>query len=199
MKIKRSLKSKHIYSRSNIVVEIFAEFTYKIVLFSDTSITIRTLETIAECACRMINLLSISIKINTFEVFAVFAYKMTLFFDNMQDSESCKTKNLESAYDFDISSLQNSHLISCNCDESKALLLRYFDNLRYLFDESHCFTHTTWSVWFNIRCQDCYVYENRCCRERQLVMKESYWRKEVRKWSSNETLESKELDSIDMT
>ena len=35
MKIKKLSKSKHIDSRSNIVVEIFIEFAYKIVLFSD--------------------------------------------------------------------------------------------------------------------------------------------------------------------
>ena len=186
VKIKRLLESEHIVPRSNIVAGILAESTYKLALFSD-----------------------ISTRINTSGISAVFAYKMALFSDNVQGLGTFNFEVFESTYDFGISGLQNSHLVSCNCDKGKALLLRYFGNLRYLFYEFRCFKHTTWSVWSNIRCQDCYVYGDlccmlrddltRCCRRRQLVMKGSCWREGVRKWSSNETLGPKGLGSIDMT
>ena len=79
MKIKKLLKSKHNESKNQrIVAEIFAEFTYKLITFSDASI-----------------------RINIFEIFAVFTYKMILFFSELQKLETFKIENLESAYDFD--------------------------------------------------------------------------------------------------
>ena len=135
MKIKRLSKTKHIESENqSIVAEIFIEFTYKMIAFSN-----------------------ISTIVNTSEISVVFAYKMILFFDNMQNSKFCKIEILESTYDFDVSNLQNNHLISCNCDENKVLFLWILDIFRYLFYESFVFTRTTWSSWFSFRCQYCHA------------------------------------------
>ena len=60
---------------------------------------------------------------NIFEIFVVFAYKMISFFDDLQNLITCKIENLESTHVFDISNLNNNHLIACNCDENKILFL----------------------------------------------------------------------------
>ena len=122
------------------IFEIFIVFAYKTIIFSDTSTTI-----------------------NTFEIFVVFAYEMTLFFDSLEILKTCKSEIYESTYDFDISNLQSSQLISCNCDENKTLFLWIFDIFRYLFYESSFFRRTTWFIWFDFRCQYCYALENLCC------------------------------------
>ena len=110
------------------------------------STTVRTLETWAGCACKMVTFSDTSIRINTSGISVVFAYKMAPFSGNMQGSESCKTEDLEPAYDFGISGLQNSHLVACNCDEDKVLLLWILGILRYLFYESSILRRTTWSI-----------------------------------------------------
>ena len=100
---------------------------------------------------------------NVAEIFAKITYKMILFFSELQKLKTFKNRKFRISIRFRLSNLRIDHLISCNCDENKVLLLRYFSNFRYLFHEFHCFTHTTWSVWFNIRCQICNVYKNLCC------------------------------------
>ena len=82
------LKQKHIESKNRIVVEIFAKFTYKIVLFFDISTTIKIFEIIAKCARKIITFSSMSTIVETFEIFVVFAYKIALFFDVQQRLKS---------------------------------------------------------------------------------------------------------------
>ncbi|KAG7006066.1 hypothetical protein G7Y79_00016g040510 [Physcia stellaris] len=133
VKIKRLLEPKHIVSRNQqTIAGIFAQFTYKIALFSD-------------CRMRMQNghLLGQFNRGYTSGISAVFAYKLDLFSGSMEGLETFESEVFDPAYDFGISGLQNSHLVPCNCDEGKALLLWIFGILRYLFYESHCFTHTT--------------------------------------------------------
>ena len=163
VKIKRLLEAEHIDSRSSIAAGIFAEFTYKMALFSGS----------------------------------------------MEGLETFKDRGSRISIRFRLSGLQNSHLASYKCDEGKVLILWILGILRYLFYESHWFTHSTWSIWLKIQCQDCYAYRDlcymlgddltRCCRGRQLVMKGSCWREGVRKWPGNETLGSIGLGPIGMT
>ena len=101
MKIKKLLKSKHDESRNQrIVVETFVEFTYKMITFSNAST-----------------------RINSSEIFVVFTYKLNLFFDRMKNLKTFEFEIFDSTYDFDVSNIQNNHLTSCNCDESKTLFL----------------------------------------------------------------------------
>ena len=79
-------------------------------LFSGTPTTVRTLEIIAGCACRMATFSGTSTTVNTSGISVVFAYKMALFSGNAQGSESCKSEAFEPACDFGILGLQSSHL-----------------------------------------------------------------------------------------
>ena len=161
MKIKKLSKSKHIDSRNNIIVEIFAKCTYKVVLFSSTST-----------------------KINTSKIFAVFAYKMTLFFNELQKLKTFNFEIIESAYDFDFRVCETIIWYHAIATRIKFYFYDIFDIFRYLFYEFHCFTHKTWSVWLNLQCQNCYVYENLCCmfRDDLLIVVENdnlLWKKTV--------------------
>ena len=199
MKIKKSLKSKQFKSRNQqIIVEIFAQFTYKIVLFFDCKMRIQNDHLFEQ----------IQQKLYIWNI-CCFRIQNDSVFQRIAKIKNVQFRNFRINIRFRFSNLQNDYLILCNCDESKTLFLWILDIFRYLFYEFHCFTYTTWSVWFYIRCQNCYTYENlfymfgndltSCCRKRQLVMKESCWKEEVRNCSSNETLESIELNFIDMT
>ena len=87
------LKQKHIESKNKIVVEIFAKFTYKIVLFFNISTTIKIFEIVTKCARKMIIFSNMSTIVETFEIFVVFVYKIVLFFDVQQRLEfwnNCK-------------------------------------------------------------------------------------------------------------
>ncbi|KAG6988491.1 hypothetical protein G7Y79_00072g097530 [Physcia stellaris] len=101
VKIKRSLKSKHIESRSQqTVAGIFAESTYKIALFSGTSTMVRILDIIAECTHKMATFSGTAIRVNTSGIFGCFAYKMASFSGSLQGLETFNFEVNESAYDF---------------------------------------------------------------------------------------------------
>ena len=162
------------------------------ILFFDISTTIKIFEIIAKCACEMIIFSNTLIIVNTFEIFAVFAYKMTLFFDSLKNLKTCIFEIFESAYDFDISNLQSNYLISCNCDENKTLFLWILDIFRYLFYEFSFLRRTTWSIWFDFRCQYCFALKTVCCLiendlmkwcwKQHLAMKENCWKEITKKW-----------------
>ena len=116
IKIKKLSKSKHIVSKNQqIIVEIFAQFIYKIVLFFD-------------CKMRMHNnhLFEQFNKNYIFEIFAVFAYKTILFFNKLQKLKTFKNRKFRINIRFRFSNLQNNHSISNNCNKNKILFLRYF-------------------------------------------------------------------------
>ena len=79
MKIKKLSKSKHIETKNQqIVVEIFAKFTYETITFSNASL-----------------------KVNTLKIFVVLTYEMILFFNELQKLKTFNFEILESTYDFD--------------------------------------------------------------------------------------------------
>ena len=93
-----------------------------------------------------------STRVNTPGLSVVFAYRMAPFSGGLRSLITCKSEIFEPADDFGISSLQSSHLVSSNCDESKALFLWILGILRHLFYEISFLPayNVVYLVWFSM-------------------------------------------------